>query len=231
MNAHVDSNQKDWDDQLPYVMMAYRSADHETTGMSPNMLMFGCQVSTPLDLMFEMPSLIKPIPNNQWVWELRDKIETAYAKVRQYTQQSMHRQKVLHDSRISYEKFEIGDQVFVYFPVKQIGTSSKLTQFWRGAYFITGNLSNVLYKVNCGRNKTEQVIHCDRIKSCKQQILRSETEVVQTGINSDENTNDNVSDQGNGATNGVVDEPDINREESEQDELVSDAKRTRIKPV
>ena len=89
----------------------------------------------------------------------------------------------------------------------------------------------MLYKVNCGRNKTEQVIHCDRIKSCKQQILRSETEVVQTGINSDENTNDNVSDQGNGATNGVVDEPDINREESEQDELVSDAKRTRRKPV
>ena len=127
MSAHVASNQKDWDDQLPYVMMAYRSSDHETTGMSPNMLMFGCQVSTPLDLMFEMPSLIKPIPNNQWVWELRDKIETAHAKVRQYTQQSMHRQKVLHDSRISYEKFEIGDQVFVYFPVKQIGTSSKLT--------------------------------------------------------------------------------------------------------
>ena len=231
LSAYVDSNQKDWDDQLPYVMMAYRSADHETTGMSPNMLMFGREVSTPLDLMFEMPSLIKPIPNNQWVWELRDKIETAHAKVRQYTQQSMHRQKALHDSRISYEKFEIGDQVFVYFPVKQIGTSSKLTPFWRGPYVITGKLSDVLYKVNCGRNKTEQVIHCDRIRSCKQQILRGESEVVQTGVNSDENINDNVSDQGNEAANGVVDEPDVNREESEQDELVSNTKRARRKPV
>ena len=86
LTAYVSSNQRDWDSQLPYVTMAYRSTDHETTGMSPNMLMFGREVSTPLDLMFELPNLSKPIPNNQWVWELRDRIETAHTLVRQYTQ-------------------------------------------------------------------------------------------------------------------------------------------------
>ena len=55
LTAYVSTNQRDWDDQLPYVMMAYRSAEHETTSMSPNMLMFGREVSTPLDLMFELP--------------------------------------------------------------------------------------------------------------------------------------------------------------------------------
>ncbi|XP_053384104.1 uncharacterized protein LOC128550072 [Mercenaria mercenaria] len=53
--------------------MAYRSAEHETTGMSPNMLMLGREVSTPLDLIFEMPSGIKPIPDHEWVWELRER--------------------------------------------------------------------------------------------------------------------------------------------------------------
>ena len=81
LTAYVSTNQRDWDDQLPYIMMAYRSAEHETTGMSPNMLMFGREVSTPLDLMFELPQLSKPIPNNQWVWELRDKIESAHKLV------------------------------------------------------------------------------------------------------------------------------------------------------
>ena len=52
LTAYVDSNHRDWDDQLPYVMMAYRSSEHETTGMSPNILMLGRAVSTPLDLMF-----------------------------------------------------------------------------------------------------------------------------------------------------------------------------------
>ena len=107
LSAFVSSNHKDWDEQLPYVMMAYRSAEHETTGMSPNMLMFGREVATPLDLMYEMPPMNKPIPNNQWVWELQDRIETAHATVRKYTQQSMRRQKQLHDSRTAYEKFNV----------------------------------------------------------------------------------------------------------------------------
>ena len=176
LSAYVSENHRDWDEQLPYVTMAYRSTEHETTGMSPNMLMFGREVSTPLDLVYELPNLSKPIPSNQWVWELRDRIERAHALVRQYTQQAMHRQKRNRDARMSYETFKIGDQVFVHFPVKKVGTSAKLTPFWRGPFKVTGKLSEVLYKVNCGRNNAEQIIHCDRIKLCRQQVLRGELE-------------------------------------------------------
>ena len=156
LSAFVSSNHKDWDEHLPYLMMAYRSTEHETTGMTPNMLMFGREVSTPLDLMFEMPSIVKAIPNNQWVWELQDRIESAHATVRKHTQQSMRRQKQLHDSRTSFEKFKVGDQVFVYFPVRPVGTSSKFPSYLRGPFKISGILSDVLYKVNCGRNGSDQ---------------------------------------------------------------------------
>ena len=66
--------------------------------------------------------------------------------------------------------------MFVHFPVKKVGTSAKLTPFWRGPFQVTGKLSEVLYKVNCGRNNAEQIIHCDRIKLCRQQVLRCELE-------------------------------------------------------
>ena len=176
LSAYVDDNHKDWDEHLPYVMMAYRSTDHETTGMSPNKLMFGREVSTPLDLMFEIPPPVKQIPNHQWVWELQERIESAHAIVRQYTQQSMHRQKLIHDTRISYERFNIGDQVLVFFPVKKICTSSKLTQFWKGPFKIIEKISDLLYKVNCGRKGSDQVVHCDRLKACRNQVLRGENE-------------------------------------------------------
>ena len=176
LSAYVSENHRDWDEQLPNVTMAYRSSEHETTGMSPNMLMFGREVSTPLDLVYELPNLSKPIPSNQWVWELRDRIERAHALVRQYTQQAMHRQKRNRDARMSYETFKIGDQVFVHFPVKKVCTSAKLTPFWRGPFKVTGKLSEVLCKVNCGRSNAEQMIHCDRIKLCRQQVLRGELE-------------------------------------------------------
>jgi hypothetical protein len=48
-------------------VMAYRATAHETTGFSPNMLMLGRETSTPLDLVYDMPPGIKPVPANMWV--------------------------------------------------------------------------------------------------------------------------------------------------------------------
>ena len=237
LSAYVSENHRDWDEQLPYVTMAYRSTEHETTGMSPNMLMFGREVSTPLDLVYELPNLSKPIPSNQWVWELRDRIERAHALVRQYTQQAMHRQKRNRDSRTSFETFKTGDQEFVHFPVKKVGTSAKLTPFWRGPFKVTGKLSEVLYKVNCGRNNAEQIIHCDRVKLCRQQVLRGELE--QSDIEGHEEGH------AHGPENNDEPEADRDNEIDEVEELESahqpvmdtdrdyesDRKRVRRKPV
>ena len=68
LSAFVNDNHTDWDEQLPYVMMAYRSSIHETTGFTPNSLMLGREVSTPLDILYEMPSPIQAIPQSRWVW-------------------------------------------------------------------------------------------------------------------------------------------------------------------
>jgi hypothetical protein len=58
-----NEHQTDWDIHLPYIMMAYMYliSVHETTGMTLTMLMFGQEVSTPLELAYEMPSSIKAI--------------------------------------------------------------------------------------------------------------------------------------------------------------------------
>ena len=235
LSAFVSNNHKDWDEHLPYVMMAYRSAEHETTGMTPNMLMFGREVSTPLDLMFEMPSIIKTIPNNQWVWELQDRIETAHATARKHIQQSMRRQKQLHDSRIAYEKFKVGDQVFVYFPVRPIGRSSKFPSYWRGPYHITGVLSDVLYKVNCGRNGSDQSIHCNRIRARKSQFLRGEPMAE-----SIEPCNEPSMNEGQAGPSVIDDhalspikdnETEIDLAENEGEELGIGLRRKRKKPV
>ena len=41
---------------------------------------------------------------------------------------------------------------------------------------MVAKLSEVLYRVNCGRNGKDQVIHCDRMKVCKKQLLRGEVD-------------------------------------------------------
>ena len=47
IRAHINENHSNWDLLLPYVTMAYRVTEHETTGTSPNMLMFGHNTRTP----------------------------------------------------------------------------------------------------------------------------------------------------------------------------------------
>ena len=50
------SNQKDWDEHLPYLLFAYREVPQESTGFSPFELLYGRRVRGPLD-----------VPKEAWV--------------------------------------------------------------------------------------------------------------------------------------------------------------------
>ena len=113
-------------------MMAYRSIEHETTGMSPNILMLDRETSTPLDTAFQMPPGIKSANTNDWVWELGESLEAVHKFFRQNIGLSIYRQKRYHDRKSNYEKIEVNDIVYVYFPVKQTSQSVKLSSFLEG---------------------------------------------------------------------------------------------------
>ena len=51
----VNEEQSNWSQQLPYVMMAYRSSGHESTGYTPLFLVFGQDLCLPLDCMYPNP--------------------------------------------------------------------------------------------------------------------------------------------------------------------------------
>ena len=68
--------------------MAYRSITHETTGFSPNSLMLGIEVCLPLNVIYEVPSSIKPVQQNEWVWQLQERLENAHKLERANTNQS-----------------------------------------------------------------------------------------------------------------------------------------------
>ena len=42
----------DWDRHLPYLLCAYRATVNESTGCSPSLLMLGCEMTLPVDLMY-----------------------------------------------------------------------------------------------------------------------------------------------------------------------------------
>ena len=46
----VDDFQSNWTQQLPYVMMAFRTSVHESTGYTPHFLVFGEEINLPIDI-------------------------------------------------------------------------------------------------------------------------------------------------------------------------------------
>ena len=78
-----------------------------------------------------------------------------------------------------------------------------------------GKLSDVLYRVDCGRDHKTQIIHCDRMKLAKQQVLAYENPFEEHSVETEVFSEDEVSSQSEEAS------PDEN----------STGKRLRKKPV
>lgn len=192
LSAYVQENQRDWDTHIPYIMMAYRSAEHKSTGFTPNLLMLGRETSLPVDLMYEMPETMKEESLNHWAWTLREKLERTHSFVRENLETAMNRQKRYHDMKLSWERFKPGDRVFVYFPQKKIGCSPKLTSFWRGPYEVLEQWSDVLYAVSCGRKGEKQIIHCDRLRKKRNQTLNFEDTEIENESLLDEVESENT---------------------------------------
>ena len=61
LSMYTSNHQRDWEEYLPYVLFAHRSAVHESTGVSPSKMMLGLGVRVPV------PGLIRAItPGLLW---------------------------------------------------------------------------------------------------------------------------------------------------------------------
>ncbi|GFS55044.1 retrovirus-related Pol polyprotein from transposon 412 [Trichonephila clavipes] len=64
----VSNNQQDYK-KLPFFLIAYRSAVHETTGYSPSQMLFGRDLRLPADLLFSRPP-DAPLPTEEYIEKL-----------------------------------------------------------------------------------------------------------------------------------------------------------------
>lgn len=169
LSMYVDSNQKNWDENLQLVCMAYRSAEHESSGFTPNYLTFGREVVLPVELVAGLPAHQKR-STEEYINELEDTLAVAHEIARNNLSDALKRQKLRYDSRLSWKKFDIGSKVWLYTPKRTKGISPKFQKWWTGPYTVLKKFSDVTYQI--GKDKNRLVVHVDRLKTC---ICREET--------------------------------------------------------
>jgi hypothetical protein len=102
LSMFVSPGQRDWDDFLPYIMMAYRSAVQETTGYSPNKMMLGRETELPVDLMVGLPDGELPKQSEvDYVNEMNDKLGVVY---------DLARNKIMLKSAQQKRNYDLGDR-------------------------------------------------------------------------------------------------------------------------
>jgi len=99
LSAFVEERQRDWDEHLPYLAMAYRSAVHETSGFTPNFMMMGREADLPLDVVFGKPPDQRYSSSHEWIQSLERRLEISHRFARDNLRCNMQRQKCYYDSR------------------------------------------------------------------------------------------------------------------------------------
>ena len=112
LRGKIKEDQKYWDLQLPACMMAYRGAVHESTGVSPNLLMLGRELEVPLDAITEAPPDAPPLKTD-YAQAVQKRLVSAHDLTRRHLSKAAMRQKRSYDKRLAGRPFVIGDSVWL----------------------------------------------------------------------------------------------------------------------
>ena len=110
LSMFVNDRRDNWHELLPFIMHAYRTSVHESTGYSPFRLMMGEECSLPQDvstaeLRTQRENDVASHPFATWV---RDALEVAYDHVRSTLRKTASRRKRLYDTKAVNRKFPVG---------------------------------------------------------------------------------------------------------------------------
>ena len=163
LRGKIKQDQTDWDLQLPTCMMAYRCAVHESTGVSPNLLMLGRELGVPLDVLTERPPDASPL-RTDYAQAVQKRLASAHDLARRHLNKAAVRQKRNYDKRLSGRPFVIGDSVWLHNFRRKKGRNAKLDCPWEGPYLVISVLSDVVYRIRKSRKAKPKVVHSDRLK-------------------------------------------------------------------
>jgi transposase InsO family protein len=157
----VNDDRSDWDTHLQAVVCAYRATPHASTGVSPFKMLFGREMTMPVDLQFDTgnrPTEHKcPTAYTEWV---KCSLQNAHDKARKLLKQAAARQKKGYKEDTRSVQFVRGDWVWRSYPKLRPG---KLHKQNTGPWLVLCKTSPVNYRIHRNKDTQPTIVHVDRI--------------------------------------------------------------------
>jgi transcription initiation factor IIE alpha subunit len=172
----ANDNNDDWDTFIPSALFAYRTKQHETTRHEPFYLIYGRNVTLPIEFQVEtqnVKSSSDDVQNDllQRVQQITGRMKDDIKETQNRITIAQQKQKERHDKNLqSNYKFEVGQLVLKY--ETKIEGKRKLDDRWTGPYYIHADLGNGVYKLRTMDRKILKVpINGARLKPYHQRPL------------------------------------------------------------
>lgn len=150
IRAYVGDKHTSWDKFIPQICFALRTAPHESTGLSPAMMLYGRELETPLDLVTQPTQDGMDEPGVPYPECLKASLQEAHDHARAVLSESHDRQKRYYDLRRRQVSFKIGDLVRVKTHPRSdalTNFTAKLAPLYAGPFRISKRLSDVNYSL------------------------------------------------------------------------------------
>ena len=160
----VAQEHDNWDDLLPFMMLAYNTTVHTTTGFTPYRLVFGDECNLPGNLVHRelRPDPPPGDPGTYTSW-VQQALCESYDEVRAQQQRATHRQKRNYDSKAVAHAFPIGCWTLRYYPPAR---KNKLCSPWIGPYKIVRAPMEWVVGIHVDADARIFYIHMDDLKCC-----------------------------------------------------------------
>ena len=168
IRTYVERKHSKWDEFLPEVALALRTAVSDTTGYSPCMLNMGREIRTPFDRRLEDDDDSEFQSRIEAKNSLIEKLESIYSLARMNIEKAQEQQSKYYDRRHRKVTFDIGDLVCLrthYQSDKSQKIMKKLSHKWIGPYVIREIVSPLTFKLE--ERETKNAVGIHNIKNLK----------------------------------------------------------------
>jgi hypothetical protein len=184
LSAFVNERGDDWDEHLPLVLGAYRSSVHASTGCTPFAMLYGREMSLPVDLMFPVKDhrSTGSVCGPEYVEWLRQSMASAHEFARRHLAMAAVRQKRAYDKRSKHQPkgLQVGDLVRYKRPALQVANKFNLP--WVGPYKVIRLVGEIDVEIAFWRGGKavgrRSVVHLNDVKLYGRINTSSEEELI-----------------------------------------------------
>ena len=166
IKAYLKGQQREWDRNLGCLAAAYRATVHESTGLTPNLLMLGREVRLPAEVMFGSSTNrdCEISTYGEYVDILKSRMQHAHDVARKHLESAAKRHKDTYDAKLAFHQYKVGDFIWFLTDGGQLHIAPKLRCPYEGPYLVVERHNSLNYTIQLDAQGRKRVVHHNRLK-------------------------------------------------------------------